>query len=111
MRFHARHRAEQQLHALAADELPDEQQIDFAVRDGGRASVMDGDRRRFDGNLLRGESVRDEARLHELRDDDDFREARHRALAAALREDAPERGAPVLMILNQYQLRLSLFYK
>ena len=61
-RPHPRHRPEQQLHALAADELPDEEQVD-AVRDGGRAAVPDGNRRRFDGNLLRRDPVRDEAQI------------------------------------------------
>ena len=59
-----------------------------------RLCVKNIQHRRFDDDLFRRDIVRDKPRLHELGNDDNLLEARHRGNAPALRKDAAKRRFP-----------------
>ena len=89
---HARHRLQKQLHALPANELSREEQVDGDLKVGGRG--RGNNLRRLHDDSLRRQSVGDKPPLHERGDHHDPLEPRHRTLPPPLREHAGERGLP-----------------
>ena len=87
-RLRARHRLKQQMNALAAYELADIQQIRLRHPCSAVIAGIEPYRRRFDGDVVRRNSVGDQPGLHEFRYDDYLAEARHCPYPTALRKDA-----------------------